>query len=87
VNSLAVWDASHVLTGLRGQYVLPILNADLSSGMPFIVTEVATHGSAADAMQAGVGVAIDRGCPLGAAGVPGNSAGTRLRLGAHGHET
>lgn len=60
VNPLTAWAEAHVLTGLRGQYVLPILNADLASGAPFIVTEVARHGSAADALQAGVGVDIDR---------------------------
>lgn len=59
-DPLTAWDEAHVLTGLRGQYMLPILNADLASGMPFIVTEVARHGSAADGLRAGVGVAIDR---------------------------
>jgi serine/threonine protein kinase len=59
-DPLTAWEEAHVLTGLRGQYMLPILNADLASGMPFIVTEIARHGSAADALRAGVGVSIDR---------------------------
>jgi serine/threonine protein kinase len=48
------------LTQLRGEYILPILNADNEAGVPFIVTEVMPNGSTADHIPPGIGVAIDQ---------------------------
>jgi hypothetical protein len=57
---VGTWFEAEVLTGLRGDFILPILNADDEAGAPFIVTEVMHNGSCADAIVAGVGVAVDR---------------------------
>lgn len=48
------------LTQLRGDFILPILNADDEAGVPFIVTEVMANGSTADHIQPEVGVAVDK---------------------------
>jgi serine/threonine-protein kinase len=37
----AIWVEAQVLTGLRGEYILPVRNADFASGIPFLVTKVA----------------------------------------------
>jgi len=50
------WFEAELLTGLRGDYMLPILNADDEAGVPFIVTEVMRNGSTADHNTAGIGV-------------------------------
>lgn len=50
------WFEAELLTGLRGDYILPILNADEEAGAPFIVTEVMRNGSTDDHNSAGVGV-------------------------------
>lgn len=41
------WREAQVLTGLRGDYILPVHNADIASGVAYIVTEVAQHGTLA----------------------------------------
>lgn len=39
------WDEASRLTRLRSDFILPIWNADIVSGVPYIVTDVAQHGS------------------------------------------
>lgn len=48
------------LTQLRGDYILPILNADDEAGVPFIVTEIMPNRSTADHIQSQIGVPIDQ---------------------------
>lgn len=48
------------LTQLRGDFVLPILNADDEAGVPFIVTEIMANGSTADKVVPGIGVPVDK---------------------------
>lgn len=48
------------LTKLRGDNVLPILNAADEAGVPFLVTEVMPHGSTQDHIPAGIGLPIDQ---------------------------
>jgi hypothetical protein len=50
------WFEAELLTGLRGEYILPILNADDEAGVPFIVTEVMRNGATADHNIQDVGV-------------------------------
>jgi serine/threonine-protein kinase len=52
------WDEAQILTGLQGEYVLAIRNADLAAGVPFIVTEVAEHGTAQNAIASGIGIPV-----------------------------
>ena len=46
--SLGAWHEAQVLTGLRGDYILPVHNADVASGVPYIVTNLARHGTLKD---------------------------------------
>ena len=39
------WAEAQILRGLADPHILPIRNADLASGRPYLVTELATHGS------------------------------------------
>jgi serine/threonine protein kinase len=55
-----VWTEAKVLTGLRGDFILPILNADEEAGVPFIVTEIMRNGTCHDAAVTGVGVEVER---------------------------
>jgi eukaryotic-like serine/threonine-protein kinase len=48
------------LTQLRGDFILPILNADDEAGVPFIVTEIMANGSTADQIVPGIGVPVDK---------------------------
>jgi eukaryotic-like serine/threonine-protein kinase len=52
------WNEAQILTGLRGEFILPVRNAELASGIPFIVTVVAPR-TVAKVMQQGE-VATDR---------------------------
>ena len=54
----AIWVEAQILTGLRGEYILPVRNADFASGIPFIVTEVAPR-TVQHAIEPGVGTDID----------------------------
>ncbi|WP_366933956.1 serine/threonine-protein kinase [Brevibacterium renqingii] len=54
------WTESHLLRGLRGEYILPILNADVVAGRRYIVTEVMMGGTVDDHIQAAIGMPIDR---------------------------
>jgi serine/threonine-protein kinase len=56
------WVEAESLTALRGDYILPILNADDEAGVPFIVTEIMENGSAADRIVPNIGVPTDQAC-------------------------
>ncbi|WP_161988625.1 serine/threonine-protein kinase [Pedococcus bigeumensis] len=56
----APWEEAAVLTGLEGEFVLPVRNAHHESGIPFIVTEIATHGTVKDKIKPGVGMPVDQ---------------------------
>lgn len=45
------WQEAQHLTALRSEYILPVLNADHFGGILYIVTKLATNGSAADRME------------------------------------
>jgi serine/threonine-protein kinase len=54
------WGEARVLRRLTDRHILPIRNADLAAGVPYIVTELATHGSLEDLLQARpVGLDVD----------------------------
>ena len=48
----AVWNEARILRRLSDAHILPIRNADLASGQPYIVTELAQHGTLADRLAA-----------------------------------
>jgi eukaryotic-like serine/threonine-protein kinase len=50
------WNEAQVLTGLRGEFILPVRNAELASGIPFIVTVVAPTTVATRMRQGAVDV-------------------------------
>lgn len=52
------WAEAQILRQVHGEYILPVLNADLAAGRAFVVTELATRGTVADQIAAGVGVPI-----------------------------
>jgi serine/threonine-protein kinase len=54
-----MWAEAQVLTQLRSPYILEVRNADIEAGVPFLVTELAAHGSANAPMQP-IGVPINR---------------------------
>jgi len=45
------WHEAQVLTQLRGEYILPVHNADWLGAQQFLVTELAHHGTAANHLQ------------------------------------
>jgi serine/threonine-protein kinase len=45
------WQEAQHLTALRSEYILPVLNADHFGGALYVVTKLATNGSAADRMK------------------------------------
>lgn len=47
------WAEATTLTRLRSQYILPIWNASVAQGAPYVVTELATGGTSEDLMAAG----------------------------------
>jgi serine/threonine-protein kinase len=51
------WAEAQVLTQLRSNYLLPVWNADYFAGVPFLVTDVAAHGTLADRFSP-VGVSL-----------------------------
>lgn len=55
-----VWTEAKTLTGLRGDFVLRILNAEQEAGVPYIVTEIMRNGTCDDASVAGIGVEVER---------------------------
>ncbi|MHB1582407.1 MAG: serine/threonine-protein kinase [Acidimicrobiales bacterium] len=46
------WAEAQILRQLADPHILPIRNADLHVGQPYLVTELATHGSLLDQVQA-----------------------------------
>ena len=46
------WLEAQVLRHLSDPHILPIRNADIDAGQPFLVTELATHGTLADPLVA-----------------------------------
>jgi serine/threonine protein kinase len=47
-----VWAEARILRRLTDSHILPIRNADLAQGQPYVVTELATHGSLDKLLQA-----------------------------------
>lgn len=52
------WNESQILRGLSGEYVLPILNADVVEGRRYIVTEVMAGGTVEDRITPHVGMKV-----------------------------
>jgi serine/threonine protein kinase len=44
---LGVWAEAAILTGLRDKHILPVRNADVHLGQPYLVTALAAHGTLA----------------------------------------
>jgi serine/threonine protein kinase len=42
---IGVWGEAAILTGLRDDHILPVRNADVHLGQPYLVTALATHGT------------------------------------------
>ncbi|MBE1514315.1 serine/threonine-protein kinase [Nesterenkonia halotolerans] len=59
-HPLGIWEEAQVLRRVAGEHLLPVQNADLAAGVPFIVTDLATHGSIAEQITPHVGMPIDR---------------------------
>ncbi len=55
------WDEARILRNLSDHHILPILNADQTGGQPFIVTDLAKHGTLETRLQAtnGLGLPVD----------------------------
>jgi serine/threonine protein kinase len=47
----STWQEAQILTGLRSEYILPVLNADVEMGVAYLVTEIAEYGSADSPMH------------------------------------
>jgi serine/threonine-protein kinase len=54
-----VWHEAQILTQLESDYILPVRNADIASGVPYVVTDIAAYGTAADHLSP-IGVVPDR---------------------------
>lgn len=48
VSPHTVWHEASMLRSLRGQFILPVLNADVVSGAAYVITEIARHGTVDD---------------------------------------
>jgi serine/threonine-protein kinase len=59
INPLRPWQEAEILTHLASPYTLRVRNADIAAGQPYIVTELAHYGSAAQGMVP-VGVPPDQ---------------------------
>lgn len=55
-----MWREASLLTRLSGKFLLPVRNADLVWGLPFVVTEIARHGTTSGKMIQDVGVPTER---------------------------
>jgi serine/threonine protein kinase len=55
------WDEARVLRRLSDEHILPIRNADTVAGQPYLVTELATHGTLDGVVEAtnGCGLLVD----------------------------
>lgn len=54
------WAESQILRGLRGEFILPILNADVVANSRYVVTEVMTGGTVHDCIVPSVGMPVER---------------------------
>lgn len=54
------WTEAQLLRSLRGEYILPILNADVVVGRRYVVTDVMTGGTVADRITPSVGMATEQ---------------------------
>jgi serine/threonine-protein kinase len=52
------WVEAQILKQLDGEYIVKALNADLAVGRPYVVTELATHGTVADQIPPDLGVPV-----------------------------
>lgn len=55
------WAEAQILRQVHGEYILPVLNADLAAGRAYVVTDLATHGTVANQITPDVGVPIAMG--------------------------
>ncbi len=46
-----IWKEAELLSRLSGKFLLPVRNADLISGVPYVVTEIARHGTTEDSLK------------------------------------
>jgi serine/threonine-protein kinase len=53
------WAEARILRRLADSHILPIRNADVASGQPYIVTELAQHGTLEDRLNAAGACGID----------------------------
>ncbi len=76
------WVEAQILRRLADPHILPIRNADLASGRPYIVTELAIHGTTEDVLaQVGAcGVGVDDVVRLMRQACHGVARGHDLRL-------
>lgn len=54
------WAEAQVLTHLDGEFILPVRNADIAQGVPYVVTALATHGTVGSKIIPEVGVPTAR---------------------------
>lgn len=61
INSapLGPWHEAQALTSLRDDHILPVRNADVSAGTPYLVTELARAGTVMDRLEAAGGAGLD----------------------------
>lgn len=55
------WHEAQILRRLNDPHILPIRNADVASGIPYVVTERATHGTLDTRLTASSGLGVDVG--------------------------
>jgi serine/threonine-protein kinase len=55
------WHEAQILRRLSDPHILPIRNADIASGIPYVVTEHATHGTLETRLNASTGLGADVG--------------------------
>jgi serine/threonine protein kinase len=67
------WVEAQILRRLTDSHILPIRNADVASGRPYLVTDVATHGTLEDALAT-----------AGACGLDVDDVVRLMRQGCHG---
>ena len=58
ISPVTAWRESAILTQLRGEFVLPVWNAGLDQGVPFIVSDLAVNGTLADQIKTRAGVPV-----------------------------
>lgn len=52
------WKEAQTLQSLRGNYILPVHNAGLAEGVPFIITDVASQGTVSERIPSGIGLPV-----------------------------